>query len=159
MACDPSSSAGQCPAEGQAAFFPLTSLPGFRLLSLSSVTLILLLICLPPLHNASRSIFRPTVLFHVERGLEWVVLAQKNQRKILTTLCSLSCFTVSIAFYLTFLPLLIWVRPPSGDRLCDSHEMPLHAIYWDAQAHPVCELAILSRHKEKVLHSGTGFWA
>ena len=117
MACDPSSSAGQCPAEDQAAYFPLTSLPGFRLLSLSSVTLILLLICLPPLHNASRSIFRPTVLFHVERGLEWVVLAQKNQRKILTTLCSLSCFTVSIAFYLTFLPLLIWVRARSKERV------------------------------------------
>ena len=35
--------------------------------------------------------------------------------------------------------------------------MPLHAIYWDAQAHSVCELAISSRHKEKVLHSG--FWS
>ena len=89
--------------------FPLTSLPGFRVLSLSSVTLTLLLVCLPPLHSVSRSILRPWVLFHVERGLEWVVLAQRHQHKLLTALCSTSCFTVSIAFYITFIPAVIWV--------------------------------------------------
>lgn len=55
---------------------------------------------------------RPTVVFHVERGLSWVELAQRKQKPLLTSLCSLSCFTVSISFYITFLPLLIWVRRP-----------------------------------------------
>ena len=108
--CQDTGLAGQCLAS-DAAKLPLTALPGFTLLSMSSVMLILLLVCLPPLHPASRSIFGPWVLFHVERGLEWVIYAQRNQRTVLTRLCSLSCFTVSIAFYISFLPLIIWVRP------------------------------------------------
>lgn len=90
---------------------PLTHLPGFRYLSLSSLSLLLLLVCLPPLHKVSRRTLRPFVVFHVERGLEWVVLAQRHQHRLLTTLCSISCFTVSVKFYITFLPFLIWVSP------------------------------------------------
>ena len=59
---------------------------------------------------------RPTVVFHVERGLSWVELAQRKQQPLLTSLCSLSCFTVSISFYITFLPLLVWVRCPTRIR-------------------------------------------
>lgn len=102
--------AGQCIAKEEPKL-PLTALPGFGALSMTSVMLILLLVCLPPLHGVSRGIFKPWVLFHVERGLTWVTLAQRHQRQLLTTLSSMSCITVSITFYITFLPLLMWVRP------------------------------------------------
>ncbi len=81
--------------------------------------LILVLVLTPPLHGISRSIIKPWVVFHVERGLTWVTLAQKNQRSVLTVLSTMSCFTVSISFYISFLPLLMWVSD-----FCHSEQHP-----------------------------------
>ena len=47
------------------------------------------------------------VVFHAERGLEWVALAQKHQHAMVTALFTWSCATVTVAFYATFLPALI----------------------------------------------------
>ena len=108
--------AGQCLVKEQDRL-PLTSLPGFGALSLSSVMLILVFVLIPPLHGISRSIIKPWVVFHVERGLAWVTLAQKNQRSVLTALSTMSCFTVSISFYISFLPLLMWVSRAANSLL------------------------------------------
>ena len=47
------------------------------------------------------------VVFHAERGLEWVALAQKHQHELATALFTWSCATVTVTFYATFLPALI----------------------------------------------------
>ncbi len=47
------------------------------------------------------------MVFHAERGLEWVALAQKHQHALATALFAWSCATVTVAFYATFLPALI----------------------------------------------------
>ena len=82
----------------------------FEVLSLSCVAGLLLLCCIPPLHLLLRAVLRPIVVFHVERGFEWVLWAQRQQHPVLTTLFTWSSHTVSVAFYVTFLPAIIWVR-------------------------------------------------
>ena len=57
------------------------------------------------------------VVFHAERGLEWVALAQKHQHACVTALFKWSCATVTVGFYATFLPALICAMPP---RACVS---------------------------------------
>lgn len=45
------------------------SQPWLRVLSFTSVTTLLLLSCVPPLHVPVRNLLRPTVVYHVERGI------------------------------------------------------------------------------------------
>ena len=47
------------------------------------------------------------VVFHAERGLQWVALAQKHQHALATALFNWSCATVTVGFYATFLPALV----------------------------------------------------
>ena len=84
------------------------SQPWLQFLSFTSVTTLLLLSCIPPLHVPVRSLLRPTVVYHVERGLLRVHQAQHFEHWFLTLLFDLSSRTVSVPFYITFLPSLIW---------------------------------------------------
>ncbi|KAL3141674.1 hypothetical protein ABBQ32_004364 [Trebouxia sp. C0010 RCD-2024] len=84
------------------------SQPWLRVLSFTSVTTLLLLSCVPPLHVPVRNLLRPTVVYHVERGLLRVHQAQRFEHWFLTLLFDLSSRTVSVPFYITFLPSLIW---------------------------------------------------
>ena len=52
------------------------------------------------------------MVFHVERGLEWVLLAQRHQHAAVTALFRWSCATVTVTFYATFLPFLICAPLP-----------------------------------------------
>lgn len=82
--------------------------PWLQVLSFSSVTTLLVLSCIPPLHVPVRNLLRPTVVYHVERGLLRVHQAQLFENWFLTLLFDLSSRTVSVPFYVTFLPSLIW---------------------------------------------------
>lgn len=84
------------------------SQPWLQFLSFTSVTTLLLLSCIPPLHVPVRNLLRPTVVYHVERGLLRVHQAQRFEHWFLTLLFDLSSRTVSVPFYITFLPSLIW---------------------------------------------------
>ena len=84
------------------------SQPWLQFLSFTSVTTLLLLSCIPPLHVPVRNLLRPTVVYHVERGLLRVQQAQRFEHWFLTLLFDLSSRTVSVPFYITFLPSLIW---------------------------------------------------
>ncbi|DBA69260.1 TPA: hypothetical protein ACH3X2_013000 [Trebouxia sp. C0005] len=82
--------------------------PWLQFLSFSSVSTLLILSCIPPLHVPVRNLLRPTVVYHVERGLLRVHQAQRFENWLLTILFDLSSRTVSVPFYVTFLPSLIW---------------------------------------------------
>ncbi|KAL0018005.1 hypothetical protein WJX77_009909 [Trebouxia sp. C0004] len=82
--------------------------PWLQSLSFSSVSTLLILSCIPPLHVPVRDLLRPTVVYHVERGLLRVHQAQRFENWLLTILFDLSSRTVSVPFYVTFLPSLIW---------------------------------------------------
>lgn len=82
--------------------------PWLQAISFASVSTLLILSCIPPLHVPVRSFFRPTVVYHVERGLLRVHQAQLCEHWLLTLLFDLSSRTVSVPFYVTFLPSLIW---------------------------------------------------
>jgi len=82
--------------------------PWLQSLSFSSVSTLLILSCIPPLHVPVRNLLRPTVVYHVERGLLRVHQAQRFENWLLTILFDLSSRTVSVPFYVTFLPSLIW---------------------------------------------------
>ena len=84
------------------------SQPWLQFLSFTSVTTLLLLSCIPPLHVPVRNLLRPTVVYHVEQGLLRVHQAQRFEHWFLTLLFDLSSRTVSVPFYITFLPSLIW---------------------------------------------------
>lgn len=106
------------------------SQPWLQFLSFTSVTTLLLLSCVPPLHARVRNLLRPTVIYHVERGMPLTVCirvnmsrytfavchvgllrvhqAQRFEHWFLTLLFDLSSRTVSVPFYITFLPSLIW---------------------------------------------------
>ena len=84
------------------------SQPWLQSLSFISVTILLLLSCIPPLHVPVRNMLRPTVVYHVEQGLLRVHQAQRLEHWLLTLLFDLSSRTVSVPFYITFLPSLIW---------------------------------------------------
>ena len=58
------------------------------------------------------------VVFHAERGLEWVALAQKHQHALATALFTWSCATVTVGFYATFLPALICAPCRLLNALC-----------------------------------------
>ena len=83
--------------------------PFARLLSFASLTVLTTLSCIPVLHVPVRNFLRPTVVYHVERGLLRVHQAQRFEHWVVTLLFDLSSRTVSVPFYVTFLPSLIWV--------------------------------------------------
>lgn len=83
--------------------------PASLLLSFTSLTVLISLSCIPVLHIPVRNLLRPTVVYHVERGLQRVHQAQRFEHWLLTTLFDFSSRTVSVPFYVTFLPSLIWV--------------------------------------------------
>ena len=56
-------------------------------------------------------------VFHAERGLEWVVFAQKHQNPLVTAAANWSCATVTVVFYATFLPILVCARLPMRPSL------------------------------------------
>ena len=82
--------------------------PWLQALSFTSVSTLLILSCIPVLHIPVRKLLRPTVVYHVERGLLRVHQAQRFEHWVLTLLFDLSSRTVSVEFYVTFLPSLIW---------------------------------------------------
>lgn len=66
----------------------------------------------PPLHAHFRSLVRPWVLHRVERGMSTVLALQRHRSALLATLCSWTSLTVSVEFYVMFLPPLLWVVHP-----------------------------------------------
>lgn len=66
----------------------------------------------PPLHSPFRSLVRPWVLYHVKRGVNTVTKLQRYNAPVLANLCSWTSLTVSVEFYVTFLPALLWVVHP-----------------------------------------------
>lgn len=84
------------------------SQPWLQALSFASVSTLITLSCIPPLHKPIRNALRPTVVYHVERGLLRVCQLQRCEHWLLTLLFDLSSRTVSVPFYITFLPTLIW---------------------------------------------------
>mmetsp|Transcript_2266 Transcript_2266/g.6741 ORF Transcript_2266/g.6741 Transcript_2266/m.6741 type:complete len:416 (-) Transcript_2266:957-2204(-) len=95
-----------------------SSLPFESWVAQSLAALLFVPLFCPPLHGAFRKAVRPWVLFHVERGVDRVQQLQRLRTPLLTSLCSWTSLTVSVEFYVTFLPVLIWaVHPQLGWRL------------------------------------------
>lgn len=67
---------------------------------------------LPPLHKPIRSYLHPAVVHHVERGLDVVLFLQRYEAPWLTVLFEVSSHSVSVAFYGSFLPALMWCGFP-----------------------------------------------
>ncbi|KAK9823486.1 hypothetical protein WJX72_003099 [[Myrmecia] bisecta] len=82
------------------------------LLASASVWCIVVLCCIPPLHEPLRALLRPKVVKWVEQTLPAVLRAQQYQTHWLTTAFTWSSYSVSVPFYVTFLPTLIWVAEP-----------------------------------------------
>lgn len=77
---------------------------------LVALTAAFVVCCLVPwLHSPLRALLRPFVIHHVEGGLPWVAAAQRLQRPWLTILFQQSSHVVSVGFYATFLPVLLFV--------------------------------------------------
>lgn len=76
------------------------------------VLLFLVFCCIPWLHQPIRQLVRPWVVFHVEGGLAWVAAAQRHRRPWLTNLFERSSHSVSVGFYGSFLPSLLWLGLP-----------------------------------------------
>lgn len=81
-------------------------------ISLVLVTAFLLFCCIPPFHAPARRLLQPLFIALVENGLSTCRSAQQWQRPWLTKLLDLSSYSVSVGFYGSFLPALIWCGLP-----------------------------------------------
>ncbi|KAK9867471.1 hypothetical protein WJX84_004802 [Apatococcus fuscideae] len=78
-------------------------------ISSTSLLAITIFCCVPSLHKPVRQHARPWVVFHVQRGFSWVRFFQRHQSPLITLLASLSSHTVSVPFYVSFLPILVLI--------------------------------------------------
>ena len=75
------------------------------------------LCCIPTLHKPARSLVQPFVVYHVESGLSWVTWFQSYRTDTVTLLADTLCQTVSVGWYGTSLPVIIWMNPYLGTHL------------------------------------------
>lgn len=96
---------------------PLPPFPHLPLLSALCLTLLVLLLCLPPLHGSARALLRPPVSRAARRGLRAVAALQGEVgsrggallcSRPATLLFSAVSATVSVSFYVAVLPAIIW---------------------------------------------------
>lgn len=105
----------------------------------------------PPVHGLFRAAVRPWVLYHAQRGVQRVEQLQALRRPFLISFCSWCCLTVSVEFYVTFLPFLFWVVSPQlawrltfllafamfvGNAMKDLVCAPRPAAFMDEDGHP-----------------------
>jgi membrane-associated phospholipid phosphatase len=83
--------------------------PGAIRLGLAGIAFILT-ICtiLAPLHVYTKRLCRPTLTKVVASQLRWVAWAQKCTNPFLDVFVYLSAITVTVEFYISFLPILVW---------------------------------------------------
>lgn len=94
----------------------LLPLPHLPLLSALCLTILVLLLCLPPLHGSARALLRPPVSRAARRGLGAVAALQGEVGSRGPLLCSRPATllfsavsaTVSVSFYVAVLPAIIW---------------------------------------------------
>ena len=92
--------------------------PHFTAASATSLSLLVLLFCLPPLHSPIRARVRPAVTRRVRSGLAVVAWLQARRTPGLTAFFSAASATVSVPFYVAALPALQWCGSPRlGARL------------------------------------------
>lgn len=88
------------------------ALPHLPLLSAACLTLLVVLLCLPPLHASVRALLRPRVSRAAQRGLRVVAALQAPRLGLAsrpaTLLLSAVSSTVSVSFYVAVLPAIIW---------------------------------------------------
>jgi membrane-associated phospholipid phosphatase len=92
--------------------FEATTTAIFQLVCASLVTLFIIAVCIPWLHQPARATLRPWVVYHVEAGVSIVAAAQKYNTPWLTWVFVQSSHSVSVGFYGSFLPALIWLGLP-----------------------------------------------
>jgi len=73
--------------------------------------------CIPALHKPARRILQPFVTYHVESGLSWVTWFQSYRTDTITVLADTLCQTVSVGWYGTSLPVVMWCNPYLGTHL------------------------------------------
>lgn len=93
-------------------FFEATSIAAFQVICVTLVITFIIFCCIPPLHSPVRRLVRPFIIHHVHRGIEWVIVAQTYQTSWLTKLFEQSSHSVSVPFYGSFLPGLMWLGLP-----------------------------------------------
>jgi membrane-associated phospholipid phosphatase len=81
-------------------------------ISLFLVTAFLLFCCTPPFHAPARNLLQPLFVALVENGIPTCRSAQQWQRPWLTKLLEFCSHSVSVGFYGSFLPALIWCGLP-----------------------------------------------
>ena len=83
--------------------------PGAIRLGLAGIAFVLT-ICtiLAPLHVCTKRLCRPTLTKLVASQLRWVAWAQKCTNPVLDVFVYLSAITVTVEFYISFLPILVW---------------------------------------------------
>ena len=93
----------------------LAALPHLPLLSAACLTLLVVLLCLPPLHSSARALLRPRVTAAARRGLRAVAALQQGPggagllaSRPATLLFAAVSSTVSVSFYVAVLPAIIW---------------------------------------------------
>ena len=90
------------------------ALPHLPLLSAACLTILVLLLCLPRLHSPARALLRPHVTAAARRGLSTVAALQSPGRfglassRPATLLLAAVSSTVSVSFYASVLPAIIW---------------------------------------------------
>lgn len=100
----------------------------FEVICVTLTFLFLGFCCIPSFHTHARQILRPWAIYHVEKGLYWVALLQQYRTPILTTLMEHSSHSVSVGFYGSFLPILIWQGfSHLGTDLCFLMALALYA--------------------------------
>ena len=90
----------------------LAALPRLPLLSAACLTLLVVLLCLPPLHAPARALLRPRVSAAARRGLGAVAALQDPRAGLAsrpaTLFLAAVSSTVSVSFYVAVLPAIIW---------------------------------------------------
>jgi hypothetical protein len=99
----------------------LAALPHLPLLSAACLTLLVVLLCLPPLHASARALLRPRVTAAARRGLRAVVALQRPggvglASRPATLFFAAVSSTVSVSFYVAVLPAIIWCGRREGER-------------------------------------------
>ena len=82
--------------------FEATATASFQFVCVFLVSTFIVFCCIPRLHSSVRELVRPSVLFWVERGIDWNVWAQQYKRPWLTNLFEQSSHSVSVGFYVRF---------------------------------------------------------
>jgi membrane-associated phospholipid phosphatase len=89
----------------------------FNLLLTCLTVFFVVFCCIPRFHKPARALIQPFIVYHVESGLYWVTLFQQHRTDVLTVLADSICQTVSVGWYGTSLPMIMWMNPYLGTHL------------------------------------------